>query len=159
MKAGRSAMRRLVPVLIVAFLGIFARWRGTEPAGKDVAAAASPSAMTDRSAAPPSSAPSHGLDLGPVTDAAHRDQITRVVSAFDETGAPPHGVAQGGRRNGKRGMFVNAEGRLPRRPRGYWIESDVWPKKGPRDAERLIFGREREVYWTVDHYESFVRLR
>nr|MBP6705363.1 hypothetical protein [Vicinamibacteria bacterium] len=35
----------------------------------------------------------------------------------------------------------------------------VWPKDGPRDAERLVFGREGEVYWTRDHYETFVRLR
>ncbi|MBP9947965.1 MAG: hypothetical protein KBH14_16285 [Vicinamibacteria bacterium] len=78
---------------------------------------------------------------------------------MDRTGKPPRGVFQGGRRSGKKGVFVNAERRLPQRPAGYWIESDVWPKDGPRDAERLVFGREGEVYWTRDHYETFVRLR
>jgi len=82
-----------------------------------------------------------------------------VIEAMDRTGAPPEGVAQGGRRGGRKGVFQNAEGRLPRQVQGYWIESDVWPKDGPRDAERLIFGRDREVYWTRDHYETFVRLR
>ena len=100
-----------------------------------------------------------GLDLSQVPDARHRSQIERVVESMDATGVPPRGVIQGGRRGGARGVFQNAEGRLPRKPRGYWVESDVWPKTGPRDAERLIFGREREVYWTRDHYETFVRLR
>lgn len=100
-----------------------------------------------------------GLDLSAVRDADHREQIARVVESMDRTGAPPEGVVQGGRRGGKKGLFQNAEGRLPRKQQGYWIESDVWPKRGPRDAERLIFGREREVYWTRDHYETFNRLR
>lgn len=100
-----------------------------------------------------------GLDLGAVQTPAHRAQIERVVESMDRSGAPPAGVVQGGRRGAQKGVFQNAEGRLPRRPRGYWIESDVWPTKGLRDAERLIFGREHEVYWTRDHYETFVRLR
>lgn len=95
------------------------------------------------------------LDLSAVASPAHRAQIARVVESMDRTGAPPRGVVQGGRR----GVFRNAEGLLPRQRLGYWIESDVWPKKGPRDAERLVFGRSREVYWTRDHYQSFVRLR
>jgi guanyl-specific ribonuclease Sa len=99
------------------------------------------------------------LDLTAVEDRARRAQINRVVDSMDRTGTPPSGVAQGGRRGNQKGVFQNAEGRLPRRPLGYWTESDVWPKNGPRDAERLIFGRDREVYWSRDHYETFVRLR
>lgn len=95
------------------------------------------------------------LDLSVVDGAARRAQIERVVLAMDRTGAPPEGVVQGGRR----GVFRNAEGRLPRRPAGYWIESDVWPQKGRRGTERLVFGRRGEVYYTRDHYESFARLR
>jgi guanyl-specific ribonuclease Sa len=99
------------------------------------------------------------LDLSSVKDAAHRERIARVVESMDRTGSPPEGVFQGGRRGGRRGVFLNAEGRLPRKRAGYWIESDVWPKKGPRGAERLIFGRDLEVYWTKDHYQTFSRLR
>jgi len=75
------------------------------------------------------------------------------------TGRPPAGVAQGGRPGGKRGLFENGEGKLPPRPRGYYIESDIWPR-GPaaRGAERLVFGREGEVYYTGDHYRTFQRL-
>lgn len=99
------------------------------------------------------------LNLTAVSGRDRQEQIRRVVEAMDTTGQPPNGVAQGGRRGGERGVFTNVEGRLPRKARGYWIESDVWPKAGPRGAERLIFGREREVYYTADHYETFVKLR
>jgi guanyl-specific ribonuclease Sa len=90
----------------------------------------------------------------PRTDA----QIALVVRSLDETGAPPAGVAQGGR--GGRGVFQNAEGRLPRRPPGYYTESDVWPRgRDGRGAVRLVVGREGEVYYSADHYRSFRRLR
>jgi guanyl-specific ribonuclease Sa len=86
--------------------------------------------------------------------------VTRVVAVLDRTGRPPAGIAQGGRRGGRRGLFENAEGRLPRQPRGYYVESDVWPPgdRG-RGPERLVLGRAGEVYYSRDHYRSFVRLR
>jgi guanyl-specific ribonuclease Sa len=150
MKPGRSHLRRLVAVLIV-----LAGFLVGTPSGEAKAAGA-----------PPRPSPTPGvtgqermLDLRAIDTPEHRTQVQRVVEAMDRTGAPPKGVSQGGRRGGQKGVFQNAEGRLPRKPRGYWIESDVWPKNGPRDAERLIFGREGEVYWTRDHYETFVRLR
>lgn len=95
------------------------------------------------------------------TGAAALDaQVGRVVAAMDATGRPPEGVVQGGRRGGPRGVFDNREGRLPRRGPGYYVESDVWPRgPGGRGSHRLVFGREREVYYTADHYRTFTRLR
>ena len=151
MKPARSRLRRIVPVLIVLAAALFGRFRGAETRG------ASPVSSPSPAAAPTAAEPR--LDLGRVETPEHRAQIERVVEAMDRTGSPPSGVAQGGRRGARKGVFVNAEGRLPGKPRGYWTESDVWPRNGPRDAERLIFGREGEVYWTRDHYETFVRLR
>jgi len=148
MKPAWSDLRRLVPVLIILAGLVAGRSRGE-------AAPASP----QPSLAPATRGSERTLDLHAVETPEHRAQIERVVEAMDRTGSPPKGVSQGGRRGGQKGVFQNAEGRLPRKPRGYWIESDVWPKNGPRDAERLIFGRDREVYWTRDHYETFVRLR
>jgi len=79
---------------------------------------------------------------------------------MDRTGRPPQGVAQGGRRGGTRGVFENAEGRLPRQAGGYYTETDVWPRgAGGRGARRLIFGHGGEVYYTADHYRTFVRVR
>jgi guanyl-specific ribonuclease Sa len=87
-------------------------------------------------------------------------QVALVIDSVDRTGHPPAGVAQGGRRRGKRGTFENAEGRLPRQADGYYTESDIWPRgAGGRGARRLIFGRGGEVYYTADHYRTFVRVR
>lgn len=105
------------------------------------------------------STPGHALlaDLG---DAGLTAQVLRVIESMDRTGRPPQDVAEGGRRHGRKGLFANAEGRLPARPPGYYRESDVWPRgSGSRGAERLVFGREAEVYYTADHYATFVRLR
>ncbi|HQZ18612.1 MAG TPA: ribonuclease domain-containing protein [Vicinamibacteria bacterium] len=157
MKPARSGPRRLVLVLIVLAGVVLGRSRGADT--RATAPVAPPAPAAARSGATADSATPATLDLRAVDSAEHRAQIERVVEAMDLTGEPPAGVAQGGRRGGPKGVFQNAEGRLPRRRLGYWVESDVWPKNGPRDAERLIFGREREVYWTRDHYETFVRLR
>jgi guanyl-specific ribonuclease Sa len=87
-------------------------------------------------------------------------QIRKVVESFDRSGQPPKGVAQGGRRGSDRAVFQNLERRLPAKPPGYYRESDVWPRtSGSRGAERLVLGRGGEVYYTSNHYKSFVRLR
>jgi guanyl-specific ribonuclease Sa len=152
MKPARSRLRRLVLVLIVLTSGLAGRLRGGEqPRAKEPAPAAG--------AAIDSAESGRGtLDLSAVAS-RDRAQIQRVVETMDRTGTPPQGVAQGGRLGGQKGVFQNREGRLPRKAPGYWTESDVWPKQGPRGAERLIFGRAGEVYWTRDHYETFVQLR
>jgi guanyl-specific ribonuclease Sa len=158
MKSVRSRLWRLVPVLVVVAGLVIGRPRGPEArAGEAEAGEVAVKPVGSPASAPSASRP--GADLSSVDGAQRRAQIERVIAAMDRTGAPPAGVAQGGRRGSRRGVFQNAEGRLPRKPRGYWIESDVWPKHGPRDTERLVFGREGEVYWTRDHYETFVRLR
>ena len=151
----RRSVRTFVPILVILLGVVFGRGRTAESRVAPSPASPAPSAAI----ATNSDSHASSLDLSGVGDVRHREQIERVVRAVDHTGRPPEGVAQGGRRGGAKGVFVNAEGRLPRQPRGYWIESDVWPKSGARDAERLIFGRKREVYWTRDHYDSFVRLR
>ena len=90
-----------------------------------------------------------------------RSQIEKVVGHFDEFGESPTGVAQGGLKGFPKGTYGNKNELLPVQPNGYYTESDVWAsgagvKRGP---ERLIFGRGGEVYYSPDHYESFVRIR
>ncbi len=55
--------------------------------------------------------------------------------------------------------FQNREGVLPERDRGYYKEYTV-PTPGSRDrgARRLVTGTESELYYTADHYESFVEV-
>ena len=61
----------------------------------------------------------------------------------------------------KDGMtFQNRERRLPKRGRDYYREYTV-PTPGARDrgARRIIAGAGGELYYTADHYRTFVRIR
>ncbi|GGS41629.1 ribonuclease domain-containing protein [Actinokineospora fastidiosa] len=53
--------------------------------------------------------------------------------------------------------FGNREGLLPERERGYYKEYTVpTPGSPDRGARRLVTGSAEELYYTDDHYESFV---
>ncbi|MEV0583050.1 ribonuclease domain-containing protein [Nonomuraea sp. NPDC050310] len=53
--------------------------------------------------------------------------------------------------------FENRERLLPTRSRGYYREYTVpTPGRSDRGARRLVTGRSSEVYYTSDHYRSFV---
>jgi guanyl-specific ribonuclease Sa len=53
--------------------------------------------------------------------------------------------------------FQNAERRLPLHQRGYYREyTVVTPGSRDRGARRFITGSGRELYYTGDHYGSFV---
>jgi RHS repeat-associated protein len=105
----------------------------------------------------------------PFSDSALRQQTGAVIESMDVTGHPPAGVRQGGsvdaNGNWVQGLFQNRPDSttgsrpLPARPLGYYTETDVWPGPGPRGAERLVFGTNGEVYYTNDHYRSFVQIR
>lgn len=56
------------------------------------------------------------------------------------------------------GVFGNREGRLPRKPRGWYREYTVeTPGLRHRGARRIVTGGDppREWYYTDDHYDSF----
>jgi ribonuclease T1 len=54
-------------------------------------------------------------------------------------------------------VFQNREKRLPGKESGYYREYTVRTPGSPdRGARRLIVGAGREVYYTEDHYGSFV---
>lgn len=57
--------------------------------------------------------------------------------------------------------FHNFEGILPAQPRGYYREYTVrTPGESDRGARRIVTGdNDRELFYTADHYESFVRVR
>jgi guanyl-specific ribonuclease Sa len=54
-------------------------------------------------------------------------------------------------------VFDNNEQLLPRHARGYYHEYTV-PTPGSKDrgSQRLITGEGHELYYTADHYQSFV---
>lgn len=54
-------------------------------------------------------------------------------------------------------VFGNRENSLPREPSGYYHEYTVpTPRSADRGARRLVTGAERELYYTGDHYRTFV---
>lgn len=56
--------------------------------------------------------------------------------------------------------FGNFEKRLPLRERGYYREYTVpTPGAKNRGARRIVAGRDGELYYTDDHYNSFKRIR
>lgn len=56
-------------------------------------------------------------------------------------------------------VFQNREGRLPPRRRGHYREFVVrTPGLGAVGSQRLVVGRDGEVWYSSDHYRSFVRL-
>jgi ribonuclease T1 len=56
-------------------------------------------------------------------------------------------------------VFQNRERILPGKPRGYYREYTVeTPGSDDRGARRIVTGEEGEIYYTDDHYESFVQV-
>jgi ribonuclease T1 len=54
-------------------------------------------------------------------------------------------------------VFGNREKRLPPQPSGYYHEYTVpTPGSADRGPRRLITGDGRELYYTGDHYQTFV---
>lgn len=75
-------------------------------------------------------------------------EATEVVGRIDAGG--PFEFDQDG------ATFENREGFLPDRPPGYYREYTVpTPGSDDRGARRIVTGREGDMYWTADHYDSF----
>ncbi len=56
-------------------------------------------------------------------------------------------------------VFQNRERILPQKPRGYYREYTViTPGADDRGARRIIAGQAGELFYTTDHYASFVRV-
>lgn len=56
-------------------------------------------------------------------------------------------------------IFQNRERRLPRHPSGYYHEYTVeTPGSADRGARRLITGEAGEIFYTDDHYNTFVQV-
>jgi guanyl-specific ribonuclease Sa len=56
-------------------------------------------------------------------------------------------------------VFENREKLLPAKPAGYYREYTVrTPGSDDRGARRLVYGQSSELYYTDDHYVSFIRV-
>ena len=54
--------------------------------------------------------------------------------------------------------FGNREGKLPDAKGRKWYECDVNYNGGFRGAERIVYSNDGLVYYTKDHYETFVEI-
>lgn len=134
-----GAVAAVLVLLLAALLGYWARRSGdTVPAV---------TATVTASGAPAGRAtPVSGLHT--IAVAALPQQARNTLVLIDKGGPFPYD------RDGI--VFGNNEKILPARPRGYYREYTV-PTPGERDrgARRLIVGRDGDVYYTDDHYDSF----
>jgi ribonuclease T1 len=92
-----------------------------------------------------------------------KDQSGRVAFRGDVDLGPTLARIERGERHPHRndgGTFRNLEGRLPKRPSGYYTEY-VHPTPGLNGPgpQRVVLGRDGEVFYTSDHYQSFKKLR
>jgi len=115
--------------------------RGSPPAGPGTAGtSATPSASVDAAS---------GLALVPAS--ALPEQARTTLGLVAAGGPYPY------TRDGA--VFGNLERRLPRRDRDYYREYTVpTPGESDRGARRIVAGEGGELYYTADHYGSFVRV-
>ncbi|MGG7103096.1 ribonuclease domain-containing protein [Rhodococcus sp. 24CO] len=99
------------------------------------------------------------------TQKASSDAPARVLATLVEidAGRWPDSANAVGTKGGV--TFRNSEGRLPAVGAGggrvVYQEWDVNPKKSGqgRDAERIVTGNDGSAWYTLDHYETFTRIR
>ena len=96
--------------------------------------------------------------------AGGREAVTRAAATVTAAQLPPeagqtlaeiqHGPPYRFERDGI--VFHNREGRLPRKPDGYYREFTV-PTPGSKDrgARRIVAGAGGERYYSGDHYRRF----
>lgn len=129
-------------------------------------ARAKPGATTK--AAPSSSEPSNSApssSAAKTTQQASTDAPARVLATLVEidAGRWPDSANAPGTKGGI--TFRNSEGRLPAVGAGggrvVYQEWDVNAKKNGqgRDAERIVTGNDGSAWYTLDHYDTFVRIR
>jgi filamentous hemagglutinin len=157
--------RRLLPLLLAIVVVVFGRQWLDNPQPSPAPAPVPPQTQTQAPApsnAPPADALPEASPLV-VPDVTVRDMDGRVAWRGDVDLAPTLARIQAGERDPHRndgGVFGNREGRLPRKPSGYYREYVVrTPGISHAGPQRLIIGKQGEVFYTSDHYANFRRIR
>jgi guanyl-specific ribonuclease Sa len=147
--------------LIIAALAVAAgvEWYRAKAERED-GAAAKPQATTVAKPAP--SAPTldgTGLVIRNVT---LRDQDGETIYRGDVDLRPTLERVAAGRKlwfTNDGSTFQNREGRLPKKPSGYYREWVVpTPGESGPGPQRLVTGEDGEVWYTADHYGTFRRI-
>lgn len=126
--------------------------------------------VTDASRAYQSACPAPGKDFSPkIQDQNRVSAINELLGKIYRNEQLPYshdGI-----------VFQNKEGKLPQMPYGYYHEYTLLPrgqypssitiggntyqmgqKQGKRGAERIIIGGGQYIYYTPDHYRTFIQL-
>ena len=145
--------RRLLPLLVAVVVVVFGRqWLDTS--------GPSPAPVPPRTQTQSEPPPASPLVVPNVTV---RDMDGRVAWRGDVDLAPTLARIDAGERDPHRndgGVFGNRERRLPQKPGAYYREYVVrTPGISHAGPQRLIIGKQGEVFYTSDHYASFKRIR
>ncbi len=153
-------------VAVLAALG-YIKLDESEPATPDASPAihapeASTTPTPDATVHTP--APAAETAAEPAADSASERRTAVVMGPKGRTDLAPtlerieKGIEHPHRNDGS--VFQNRERRLPRKPSGYYREY-VHPTPGERGpgAQRVVIGKDDEVYYTADHYKTFRRVK
>lgn len=160
-----QAPRRLLALLVVIAAGAAGLIAGPltdEPSDAPPAAAPPPVAEAPAEEIPPAAGAPSGSGLpvsGPVVANAEVRSFGEVVYRGPvDLRETLNGIENGSVE--RRDTFENREGLLPDRPGGYYAEW-VHPTAGIGGAgpQRIVTGARGEIYYTPDHYSSFVEIR
>ena len=149
-----SAVVGLVVIVLVGLVGVLEK--GGHPAA-DGAPSAAPTTLHDHVASSTTGIAS-GSSTAPgglawIDAAALPAQAREVLDEIDHGGPYEYPGKDGS-------VFGNYEGHLPHESSGYYHEYTVdTPGAATRGTRRIITGRDGELYWTADHYNSFQRIR
>ncbi|WP_336671218.1 ribonuclease domain-containing protein [Tsukamurella sp. USMM236] len=146
-------MRRILALCAIALLTVF----GLVACGKSTAEPSATAMPATTSAA----GASGGARASAPSNSAVPARVLATLARIDAgTWPPKDGSGTQGGRN-----FGNFEKRLPatdkQGKRAKYTEWDVNVKKSGRgrDAERIITGADGGAWYTLDHYETFTRIR
>ncbi len=144
-----------IAAVVVAVLGSF--WLGTDAPGP------APHAQVVESPAPPTQQATDAVSPLIVPDVTVRDVDGRVAWRGDVDLEPVLARIAAGERDEHRndgGIFRNRERLLPAQSAGYYREYVIrTPGITHAGPQRLVVGKNGEVYYTADHYASFRRIR
>ena len=148
--------RVLIGLIAAALMAVFGSRLLDEP---EPSAPPQPS-VTQPQPAPVQAPPSAVLV---VRDVTVRDTDGRIAWRGDIDLQPHLARIEAGERDPHRtdgGVFGNREGLLPARPAAYYREYVVrTPGITHAGPQRLVIGKDGEVFYTYDHYRTFQRIR
>jgi filamentous hemagglutinin len=149
-----SSLKKLLPLLILA-LAAWLALGDPQPTGPAPDPTTPSGGRASVDAAGNSSSPV-------IADVVVRDRDGRIAWRGDMDLGPSIARIERGERDRHRNdgaVFQNREGRLPKRPSGYYREFVVrTPGLGSVGPQRLVVGRDGDAWYTSDHYRSFTRL-